>query len=307
MSVVSNRQPVVVQMLLCTLVIATCQLASGQVKSILVGILEDNPGHYSGDSHYRDVRVVFRHDKTGWTAFPSDCPDQACLKSIAAQFPPQVKWTVAFDGKNVGEVESRTPSSFDFYASVGQQLIVGTSDVPTVGKPSSDFSGFLDEPVLRPLVAVSKPNYSDPENWKPTRPTSEIIAAVRQSYLSRFPKIANCIARTIARQKSQTASQGEAISVQKLYGSNRNWFLAEAQSRYCDGGDIREFSSRWFVITPERQVQYLGSNMWLVDAGDYDNDGKSELIFSIDDYDRGGYKLFYDDFKRRTAFEFSYH
>jgi hypothetical protein len=291
----------------CVWISASSSGAWGQVQPRLVGILEDNPGQYAGDPHYRDVRVVFRRDKMGWTAFPSNCPNQSCLKSIATQFPAQVKWTVVFDGKNVGEVESRTPPSFDFYATVGQQVIVGTSDVPTVGKPSADFSGFQDEPVLRPLVAVSKANYSDPENWKPTNPTPEIIAAVRQSYLSRFPKIANCIARTIGRENSRSASLGEAISIQKLYGSNRNWFLVEAQSRYCDGGAIREFSSRWFVITPERHAQYLGSSMWLVDAGDYDNDGKSELIFSIDDYNRGGYKLFYDDFSRSAIFEFGYH
>jgi hypothetical protein len=61
------------------------------------------------------------------------------------------------------------------------------------------------------------------------------------------------------------------------------------------------------VITPEQQVRFLSSNMWLVDAGDYDNDGKSELVFSIDDYNRGGYKLFYDDFKQEAVFEFNYH
>jgi len=47
--------------------------------------------------------------------------------------------------------------------------------------------------------------------------------------------------------------------------------------------------------------------MWLVDAGDYDSDGKSELVFSIDGYNRGGYKLFYDDFSRFATFEFGYH
>ncbi|MGA9069012.1 MAG: hypothetical protein WB424_02080 [Terracidiphilus sp.] len=292
---------------LAALVSALHPGASAQVHPTLVGILEDNPGHYAGNPHYRDVRVVFRKEGTRWFAFPNNCPDQDCLKTIAAKFPTQVNWTISFDGKQVGQVESRTPPSFDFYATVGQQVIVGTSDVPTVGKPSADFSGFQDEPVLRPLVAVSKPNYSDPEHWKPARPTPEIIAAVRQSYLSRFPKIANCIARTTGRENSRTASLGEAISVQKLYGSNRNWFLVEAQSRYCDGGAISEFSSRWFVINPERQVKYLGSSMWLVDAGDYDNDGKSEVVFSIDDYDRGGYKLFYDDFSRSAIFEFGYH
>jgi hypothetical protein len=47
--------------------------------------------------------------------------------------------------------------------------------------------------------------------------------------------------------------------------------------------------------------------MWLVDAGDYGNDGNSELLFSINDENRGGYELFYDDFRQHVTFEFGYH
>ena len=97
--------------------------------------------------------------------------------------------------------------------------------------------------------------------------------------------------------------------VSKAYSSNRHWLIAEVilSGGECDGPPDEAFTSQWFVITPEQQVRFLGSNMWLVDAGDYDNDGKSELVFSIDDNNRGGYKLFYDDFSRIAMFEFSYH
>jgi hypothetical protein len=44
-----------------------------------------------------------------------------------------------------------------------------------------------------------------------------------------------------------------------------------------------------------------------VDAGDFNNDGKSEILFSISRYDRGGYELFYDQFTKHVAFEFSFH
>jgi hypothetical protein len=47
--------------------------------------------------------------------------------------------------------------------------------------------------------------------------------------------------------------------------------------------------------------------MWLVDAGDYDGDGKSEVLFAVDGYDLGGYRLFYRDFSRSSEFLFSYH
>jgi hypothetical protein len=63
----------------------------------------------------------------------------------------------------------------------------------------------------------------------------------------------------------------------------------------------------WFFVDTKKAVSYLDSGVWLVDAGDYDNDGKSELIFSINREDEGGYEIWYDDFKKHTAFRFSYH
>jgi hypothetical protein len=99
------------------------------------------------------------------------------------------------------------------------------------------------------------------------------------------------------------------VKVDKVYASNRHWLIAEMElsGSECDGPPDEAFTSQWFVITSEQNVRFLGSNMWLVDAGDYDNDGKSELVFSIDDDNRGGYKLFYDDFSKHAIFEFGYH
>ena len=47
--------------------------------------------------------------------------------------------------------------------------------------------------------------------------------------------------------------------------------------------------------------------MRLVDAGDYDNDGKSELVFSVSDYNLGAYALLHDNFRKHASFRFSYH
>ena len=292
----------------CVWVPASPSVAWGQVQPRLVGILEDNPGHYSGDQHYRDIRVVFRKEGAAWFAFPSDCPDQNCLKTIAAKFPEQVNWTVSFDGKQAGRVVGKTPLSFDFYSTVGQQAIVGSTAPPTIGKPSAAFAGFLGEPVYRPLVAVSEPNYQDPEDWKPTQLSTVTIAAVRKAFRNRFPKAANCSRQDIERRKPWPYTDAN-ILVNKAYSSNRHWLIAEVElsGDECDGPPDEAFGSQWFVITPEQQVRFLDSDMWLVDAGDYDNDGKSELVFSIHEYNRGGYKLFYDDFRRSATFKFSYH
>jgi hypothetical protein len=229
------------------------------------------------------------------------------LKTIAVKFPSQVNWTISFDGKQVGQVVSRTPSSFDFYATVGQQTIVGSTTPPTIGKPSTDFAGFLGEPVYRPLVAITEPNYRDPDDWKPTQLSLATTAAVRKAFRGRFPKVTNCSQQDIEHAKPWPYTDAN-IKTNKAYASSRHWFIAEVMLRggECDGPPDEAFTSQWFVITPGQQVRFLGSNMWLVDAGDYDNDGKSELVFSIDDYNRGGYKLFYDDLSKHATFEFGY-
>jgi len=306
MSVVSYRHLVIA--LLFATALARCGAASGQVRFPLVGILEDNPGHYAGDPHYRDVRVVFRRDKTGWVAFPSNCPNQSCLKTIAAQFPPRANWTVTFGGREVGHVLSRTPQSFDFYSTVGQQNIISRASPPTMGTPSADFGGFLGEPVYRPLVATSESNFRDPENWTRTQLSPKLISAVRGAFRKRIPNVTNCTKQDVENAKPWLYPDVN-IKIRAAYSSNRHWLIAElALDGYeCDGPSDEPFSSQWFVVTPDEQVRFLDSAMWLVDAGDYDNDGNSELVFSIDDYNRGGYKLFYGGFQHQVSFEFSYH
>src|SRR5262249_23872148 len=97
----------------------------------------------------------------------------------------------------------------------------------------------------------------------------------------------------------------------KSYVSKDGWTLARMHLEHAiDCNDVEAafgIDDPWFVIDPSKSIQLLGQGMWLVDAGDYNNDGRSELVFSIDRHNHGGYILFYDDFKRSAKFEFSYH
>ncbi len=288
--------------------VAGCWFALAQVQPALIGVLEDTPRHFAGDTRYPVVRAVFYKEGERWRAFPSDCRDPECLKTITAKYPREVDWTITFDGRQLGKVTSRTPQAFEFYANVGQQVITSKNVPPIVGPPSREFGDFLGEPVYRPLIAVSQPNYRDPDGWKPAKLSESTTLAVRRQFRKQFPKATNCL-------KSQPDKvvpwkyEDSNIMVQKAYASKRNWMVASVLlSPYrCDGPPDGPFAVQWFVITPQQKVRWLDSNMWLVDAADYDGNGKSELVFAIDGYNRGGYRLFYDDFRQRAEFEFSYH
>jgi hypothetical protein len=304
---VKYRRPFVFLLLLHALTFSAKKVEG---QTTVLGVLEEVPGVYAGEASSLRVRLAFRRDPHGWVAFKSDCPNQQCLKTISSEYPREINWTISLDGKKLGEVTGRTPSEFKFYAHVGLQEITGGSPVPTVGKRSAEFSGFLNVPVHRPLVANSERNYQDPEHWKPAMPPTEVVAMLRRQFREKFPRLCRLNPQDETKLMPMPyADQG--LTVIKAYGSQRGWWLVRLHLEGAiDCNNVEagfEIDDPWFVTGPGRKPEYLDSGMWLVDAGDYDNDGKSELVFSINRNDRGGYILYSDDFKKRASFEFSYH
>lgn len=277
---------------------------------MILGVLENLPGEYSGENDFRAVRAVFRKNGDLWQALPTKTKSYLDLQTLPTSYPKEMTWTIAFDGRNLGTITSRTPSHFKFYSEIGIEQITSHNHIPTVGRKSADYSGFRSTPVYRPLVAVSQSNFTDPEGWKPAQLSPRMVAAAREKFRNKFPKASNC--RTPEENIPRPWNyQDEDIHLAKAYSSKNEWSLIELNltGNACDGqqGSQGEFDGQWYVITPAGEARFLGTNMWLVDAGDYDNSGKSELLFSINGYNTGGYRLYYLDFTQSAEFVFHYH
>jgi hypothetical protein len=244
---------------------------------IVLGVLEEVPGRYVGQQASRGVRVVFQKNGRDWEPF-------------ASENAPEVTWTISFSGRRLGQLTGN-----------------GTGPVPTVGKRSAEFAGFLGTPVLRPLIADSQAFFKDPDGWKPSQTPAGMAAPVRAEFRKKFPEVSNCA--TPNDEAKPWAYRDADLRIAKAYSSMRRWSVVEViLDRYrCEDPIDEPFAGQWFALSPGGDVKFIGQGMWLVDAGDYDNDGKSELVFSIDRYDEGGYELFYDDFKGHAVFRFSYH
>ncbi len=294
--------------LICLALLTIAVSATGQ--TVLLGVLEDVPGAYFGEPDSRQVRVVFRKVGKEWEAFPSNCPDQSCLKTISAQYPSEVVWTISFDGRKLGQVAGQTPKEFKFYSQVGLQQIKEGNPVPTIGKKSTEYGGFTGAPVYRPLIANSQPYFKDSESWKPAKPSPDLIRLLREQFRQRFPKFC----KTSKQDESKLEAllyRDEDVKLVKAYASTKGWTVARLhleEAIDCQDEEAGfEISDKWFAVDPQGLVNYLGDGIWLVDAGDYGNDGRSELVFSIDDDNRGGYEIFYDGFKKHATFQFNYH
>jgi hypothetical protein len=159
-------------------------------------------------------------------------------------------------------------------------------------------------------VAISQPNVSDPERWKRAQLSQELIAAVRRQFRIRFPKATNCTNPEENIPKPWNY-RDEDIKISKAYSSKNDWSLIELNlaGNACDGeqGSEDEYHGQWYVTEPSGAVRFLASDMWLVDAGDYDKDGKSEVLFAINKDNTGGYRLFYRSFTKSAEFAFHHH
>lgn len=278
-------------------------------QDVILGVLEESKGHYVGEPNYRDVRVIFRKNGDAWQPFYSDCEDQACLKAATSTYPSETRWTIAFDGRNLGQVISHGPGDFLWYGDVGQQAIISTNPVPTVGTRSTEFGGYTEAAVYRPLVANSKPYFADPDRWKPFVPSSEITTLLQQAFRRKYPKLCRT-SKTDESKLEEFSYENEEVKVVKAYASRPGSIVARLNLEAIDCQDTEagfDIDDPWFFVDATKTVKYLDSGMWLVDAGDYDNDGRSELIFSINREDEGGYEIWYENFNKHSAFRFHYH
>lgn len=276
----------------------------------LLGILEDVPGGLAGSQPSFHVRAVFQKKGADWEAFPANCPDQQCLRTVPSQYPDEITWNITFDGRTLGKVKSRTPRSFSSYSYVGLQDIINTSAIPSIGERSREFAGWPEKPVYRPLVAMTLPHFKDSESWKPQDLSNEDIQLLLRQFRKRFPRL--CITSRQDETKLVPLSyRNRDVVVARAYSSKRGWTIARLRlSKAIECGDTGrgwEMNDQWFALSPEKNAQYLDDGIVLVDTGDYDGSGKDALVFAIDRYNEGGYELFYDDFQKHAVFSFTYH
>jgi hypothetical protein len=257
-------------------------------SNVIVGIMEDDRlelvNWKEGPSKNRVIRPLFEKKGNEWV--------------LVTQLSHEIQWMIAFDGKNLGAIKS------------GQ--------IATIGKPSNEFAGWLNTAVNRPLVLVSKNNFSDPDLWKPFQPSGDQTKFFRSAFRAEYSKVTNCD-EDEKPLPSPWKYEDSAIRFAQSYHSKNGDSLV---GMFLEGGrcGINEdpFVQQLFLFKPDKSTLHIllksrhpenfgNLLLSLVDAGDYDADGKSELIFFLSGYNEDGYALFYDSFRKSIHWTWSYH
>jgi len=286
-------------------------------KIVYVGLIEDDRSELArlGPEDFGLVK-----DRTITPAFVSNGDEWRAVKQLNQR----MTWTVAFDGKNLGKVESeplsppkanseRTPGPRD-----SQRILTAADGIPVVGKPDGRFAGSSGLPVRRPLVVVSQPNFRDPDQWKSREVPNGVIEEVRSAFHRTFRHLRKCDPSGEALKDDWDIPASEIV-VSKSWGSTKREYIVETRLLHnkclfnVDGEDFQSMGgNQIFFVSVDHKAVFLGLQWELLDAGDYDGDGESEVIFQVAegkdiDIETEGYVLFYDDFRRNVRFVWQNH
>ena len=264
------------------------------IEQPVLGVLE----HHSDENKGHVVRALFYEENGQWKSFPTDFNTEKDLSQAVRSFPEAVTWTICFDGRTLGSLASHTPPSYSLYADVGLQQITSKGRVPTVGQPSEMFSGWPGGRVYRPLVLNSRPYCSDSEKWHPVKPEQDEISAIKDHLRKTFRVPTNKFSKATIKLNKSYGSQSRD---EKLISLD----ITKVEVIPMDGDNDQNIGA-WFYVKGG-EVRDLGSNMLLIDIGDYDQDGHEEALFKIQRYNNDGYALYFDGFKQKVEFSWNYH
>lgn len=287
---------------------------TAEASVVYIGALETKPigwpenARWDGDTAMlRIVRPLFYNKHGVWHSLQEVIGDTSI-------YPSEQFWHIAFDGKHIGELHSkkeplRNPNhpwtwSRDAYHSTVEK------NLPVIGQPTEAFMGWDGDAAPRPLVVVSENNCLDPQRWRPFEPdTAELPKLVRfyNSYLALLDEFAPVDYTDLEFAHSYTSVKNDQLLQVRLKTTEDNWsgypiWIYQSHNGYyvnlsynIDLPFIDDFSDDDY------------STNVLVDAGDYDNNGQSELLFWSSRYDGDGYILFSNNCAEMSVFLWRYH
>ncbi len=233
---------------------------------------------------------------------------RCCRRAVRA---PSTRWTVAFDGRSLGTI--RTIGGDDLteaewsYPRDHRITLDPASVVPAVRNAEQRFGGQCSVPVNRPLVLVAPPNVSDPDRWTPVTLGSSNVHRLFVDFTHAAGAAEHCPRDPDASVGFDYSSADVRIvrGFRDRVGRTLVALRLDPRRNGCDGVVGEEWSTYWFLVT--EGVRSLGANLELVDAGDYDGDGRSELLFWYGGVNEDGYTLVAGGLAQRVDFRWSYH
>lgn len=287
-----------------TLLILFSQWANAE--RVLVGIAEED--EFEKLNGKAVIRALFAKTEEGWAVIDSE-------EKFHASVPSEKIWHLAFDGKNLGALVSVDDlggydDQYEWTFKRDKVLrIKNIEEFPLLGNKESRFGGWRRTPSNRPIVVVSAPNYVDAEKWKRYIPAKKDVELLYPLTKERIPRAYHCNGAPDWDAKEIQITEDD-IKLYRSYKNKKNEKLISIglstdHTDNCDGPLDKTDKPMWFYVADG--IKFIGYELDLVDAGDYDADGKVEFVFWHGAYDNDGYTLYESNFEKRFDYYWTYH
>jgi hypothetical protein len=289
----------VVILLLVLAVLGAAPLAAAD--ALVLGVLEQPQCDKSVPVA---VRALFQERAEGWVALSS----QAAWEGVSLA---RAKWTVTLEGRDMGSVSTVDPGfQTDLAWTFPRDRLLHVfpaQSVPTVAKDTARFRGWCEAPGVRPLVVLSWPNTHDPDDWKSSGADKGLRTTLFEEFKAHAGPASLCSVAADRRVPFEYTAKDLVVSpgYQDRTGRKVVVLGLDPQRNTCDGPPEPAWSTQAFLV--DRDVKYLGADLTLVDAGDYDADGSSDLLFWHNSYNEDGYRLVYGGLAKHVDYFWRYH
>ncbi len=289
------------------------RLASAEPPVISIGVLEElrerdaNTRVFVGTKNYKvHLRVMFRKHILTWESYPR----LRDLSEAPSVFPARGIWSACYQGKRMASFESINAPGISVASLIGSQVIPPQVKIPTTDLEGNKFAGWREEKSeVRPLVSTTSGRCDDLDYWRKDEPNGQkrepLIAKLREE-----------LAKTTWIERPEN-EMGTANG-----GGAKNYRFKDAQVTWGDFASSRRNHSRIatlkvkdlngqnhdevFFVTEKGEVSYLGSSLYFLDAGDFDNSANSTIVLRMQAQLRDGYVLLDHTGKRVADFYWGY-
>ena len=277
---------------------------SQQPPTAVIGFLEDHStSQGAGES---ELRVAFLRRRADWVPAAADPSDQTGLKlSITQDLQTSQTWRITDSGNVLGTASTEGWSSDESYSSLG--LLRVKTTVPFLGKRSAIYGGWTGGTPYAPMLALLGSDTVSAVRWHRSPVHTSDLRTVWQSFQKAVPKVPRCDGKGAWIQPEPDTTAKDVEVTAAFVGPHGNRLicarLREDRLGPCDGVPDRSVSGFWFLVLPKGKVQILampeGDDALDLTPLDFaEVDGEAIAVFLGSGYDRDGYVLYYDGFRK---------
>lgn len=232
--------------------------------------------------HYEPrVRPLFiRIDNKPWQAAPN-----ANDPNPSVPLPKNVSWDVCFSGRNDGQLTAslNTNTNTNEAKLTPPPYVLRSEDrAPWRTRRSVDYAGSLEIPVYKPVVLKCSLSSScnDPEKWRK--------GSIERARPFLKPMIEQLKKQREGNQDHPSSSNLNDAQV-KIIGT---WISPREGIIVSLRPILKSRETETFRVDSNKGIHYLGRNMQFIDAGDFDGDGRSEMLFKRHKDGKDSYELY---------------